>query len=282
MTRNVSAVVILALLFMAGCRISGTITDANGVGLSGVSVSLSGDVTSTTTTDVQGRYAFDVALMSCGTAVISPLSAAYLFLPAERIVRLVPDTSANDFIALNAAVRDEAWPMHPIDSRFRGANALMPGDVNQDGYTDYITNYEFSQRLVIELHPGAAGDVRAPWPTVEVKAPQPPFVGDAIDPEHSALGDLDGDGNLDAVAAQGYSERVWWEGSQPGIRIVWGPPKELVLDPEAWIDAGRIPATIDRGHFIYVVPFDVNGDGANDIVSGGRIHAGNGRKGGVI
>jgi len=54
------------------------------------------------------------------------------------------------------------------------------------------------------------------------------------------------------------------------------------MDPQAWTDAGRIPATIDRGHFIYVRPYDVNGDGATDIVSGGRVHGGNQRKGGVL
>ena len=274
----------LALLVLSGCRIAGIVTDANGIDLAGVTVALSGNASLTAVTDSQGQFLFDTSGMKSGTYVITPSLTGARFLPSNRVVRLAPlsNSDGNDFIALSEKVLEEAWPMHPIDSRFRGANALMPGDVNKDGCIDYVTNYEFSQRYVIALHPGAAGKVRQPWPTVVVKEPKPPFVGQGIDPEHAALGDFDGDGNLDVAGAQGYSERTWWEGSEPGVRIIWGPPAHAIFDPSAWIDAGRIPATIDRGHFIYVTPFDVNGDGATDIVSGGRIHAGNQHKGGVI
>lgn len=177
---------------------------------------------------------------------------------------------------------DAPWPMHPIDDRFRGANGLSPGDVNRDGFIDYVTNYEFDQRLVVSIHPGQAGKVRQMWPTVVAWKPTPLASGHGVNPEHSTLGDFDGDGNLDVAAAQGFSKMPFWEGSEPGIRIVWGPAPTNALDENAWQDAGRIPATIDRGHLIYVVPYDVNGDGAVDIISGGRVHAGNHRKGGVI
>jgi len=174
-----------------------------------------------------------------------------------------------------------AWYMHPIDDRFRGANGLSLGDVNQDGLADYLTNYEFDQRLIVEFNPGPE-KVRLPWPTVTAWMPQPLKNGNGIDPESSTLGDFDGDGNLDLAIAQGWSNKPYWEGSQPGVHIVWGPTKDKVMDAGAWKDAGRIPETIDRGHFIYVLPFDVNGDGAIDIISGGRIHAGNKHKGGVV
>jgi len=177
------------------------------------------------------------------------------------------------------------WPMHPVDSRYRGANALSPGDVNQDGYTDYLTNYEFDQKYVVVLHPGDEGDVKEPWPTVDVWEPEPPYTAaKGVNPENAALGDFDGDGNLDVVGAQGYSNILleWWEGSEPGIRVVWGPDAGDLLDANAWTDGGRIPETVDRGHFHWVVPHDVNGDGATDIVAGGRVHGGNQRKAGVI
>ncbi len=175
-----------------------------------------------------------------------------------------------------------AWPMHLVAGRFRGANALGPGDVNQDGFPDYVTNYEFDQRYVVSLHPGPEGDPKQPWPAVAAWSPNPLANGNGVNPEHAALADLDGDGNPDIAAAQGWSDLAFWEGSEPGIRIVWGPPPDLVLEPSAWIDGGRIPATTDRGHFLYVVPADINRDGACDILSGGRIHGGNGRKAGVV
>ncbi len=191
------------------------------------------------------------------------------------------DPSGDD-AAGPAVVNDAAWPMHPIADRFRGANALGAGDVNQDGFSDYVTNYEFDQRYVIAFHPGVTGEASEPWPTVEAWKPEPLVNGNGVNPEDAALGDFDGDGNLDVVAAQGWSSLPFWEGSEPGVRLIWGPAGADVFDEGAWIDGGRIPSTIDRGHLIYVVPYDVNGDGALDIVSGGRIHGGNGRTGGVI
>ena len=180
-------------------------------------------------------------------------------------------------------IEDVPWLMHQIDSRFRGANALSPGDVNNDGFTDYVTNYEFSQRYVISVHPGAGGNVREPWPTIDVWEPEPPLdESKGVNPENAAFGDFDGDGNLDVAGAQGYSDMLWWEGSEPGIRVIWGPPASDVFNENLWTDGGRIPATVDRGHFHWVVAQDVNGDGATDIAAGGRVHGGNMLKAGVI
>jgi FG-GAP-like repeat len=49
----------------------------------------------------------------------------------------------------------------------------------------------------------------------------------------------------------------------------------------AWVDAGRIPATVGAGHFDWVVARDVDGDGRVDLAVGGRVDGGNGRRAGL-
>lgn len=190
------------------------------------------------------------------------------------------------FLALSRhAGADPYWPVHEIDGRYRGANGLGAGDVNADGYTDYVTNYEFDQRYVISLHPGPGADPRAPWPTVDVWTPRPLAIDTGVNPESSALGDFDGDGNTDVVGVQGWSEWFirWWEGGGfPGIRFFWGPSPSDVTEPASWTDSGRIPTSIDRGHFHWVTSHDVNEDGLLDVTAGGRVHGGNYERGGIV
>jgi hypothetical protein len=173
-------------------------------------------------------------------------------------------------------VNRTAWPMHPIDGRYRGANGLGAADVNGDGHRDYITNYEFDQRWIVALHPGDTGDTDVSWPTVEVWKPDPFVSGNGKNPESSALGDFDGDGNVDAAGAHGFSEFIDFEGTAPGVHLVWGPSRDRVEDPSAWTDGGWVPATVDVGHPHWIVAHDVNGDGLTDVAYGGRQHGGGG------
>lgn len=196
--------------------------------------------------------------------------------------RAAPSSSPGSTIASGSSATSGAtlnknpWPMHPIDGRFRGANALGAADVNGDGHRDYVTNYEFDQRWILALHPGSALVPRTSWPTVEIWKPEPFVSGNGKNPESTALGDLDGDGNIDAVGAHGFSDITAFEGSAPGIHVVWGPSAERVSNPDAWIDGGWVPKTVDLGHPHWVVAHDVNGDGLTDAVFGGRQHGGGG------
>ena len=172
-------------------------------------------------------------------------------------------------------INDAPWPMHAIDSRFRGGNGIGAADVDADGFTDYVTNYEFDQRFEIAFHPGPNADPRKPWPTTTAFVPavlEKPE--DGINPESADFGDVDGDGAIDLVTGQGWGEIPFWEGNAAGVRIVWGPGAERAHDAAAWQDAGRIPSTVDDGHFHWVRTRDINGDGLVDIVVGGRVHGG--------
>jgi hypothetical protein len=105
--------------------------------------------------------------------------------------------------------------------------------------------------------------------------------GRGCDTESATLADLDGDGNIDIAGAQGGHPDLAFDGDEPGIRVIWGPAKESVNDPAAWTDAGRFPQTIEQGHYLDLTPFDVNRDGATDLMIGGRVYFGNGARSGI-
>jgi len=167
---------------------------------------------------------------------------------------------------------DTPWPMHLIAGSWRGANSLAPGDVDADGDVDYLTNYEFDQRYVLSLNPGPGPAQSLPWPQVQLFPPGggAPPQGQGVNAEHTWLTDVDGDGNLDAVVAQGGSLLEFWEGSSPGVRVFFGPGPDRATDPFAWVDAGRFPITTTFGQFHFVRAKDLDGDGVEDIVAGGR------------
>jgi Tol biopolymer transport system component len=156
----------------------------------------------------------------------------------------------------------EVWPMHEIDNpQYRLPNGLDPADLNQDGFLDFVTNYEAQGQVRVAFHPGQ-GDVRKPWPTVEITKQ----AGMLSNAESAAFGDFDGDGRPDVVVSKG-SERP---GEVSGLYVLWCPATGMEGDSSAWTDMGIISASRDVGHFHYVKSYDVNGDGAVDVVAGGR------------
>ncbi len=75
-------------------RISGRVTRANGQGMSGVAVALSGTQTAATTTDANGDYSF-TNLPAGGNYTVTPARAGYSFNPASRVFNeLAADQSA--------------------------------------------------------------------------------------------------------------------------------------------------------------------------------------------
>jgi hypothetical protein len=136
---------------------------------------------------------------------------------------------------------------------------LDRADVNGDGLPDFVTNYELSGYIRITFHPGFE-DVKKRWPAVTI--------GRGSNSESSALADLDGDGNVDAAFVHGGEATS--SKDKPGLRIIWGPSSEKVMDPAAWIDGGDVPLSIGEYQYNYVKSRDMNGDGFPDVIAGGR------------
>jgi hypothetical protein len=176
---------------------------------------------------------------------------------------------ASGVVALSA---DPAWRMHPITARLRLNNGLGTALLDGDGRTDFTTAEEGDSRYAIVL--SGSGDPRrsSSWRTIEVlpnatSRRAGPGKPPAIALEYTTFADVDGDGRPDLLGAQGSE---LGEGDEPGIRVFWGPAAASVANPAAWQDAGRIPSTIGRGHWERVEATDLNGDGAKDLLVGGR------------
>lgn len=151
------------------------------------------------------------------------------------------------------------WPMHPVDNPGDWlANGLDIADVNDDGYADFLTNYEWSGRLRVALHPGPNLRPFALWPAIDA--------GHVANAESAAFGDLDGDNYRDIVVAHGVEHT-----HQPaGVRVFWGAPPQWPETVQGWVDGGDIPASMGLGHPVYVKTIDLDADGDVDIVIGGR------------
>jgi hypothetical protein len=169
--------------------------------------------------------------------------------------------------------------MHHINREYWNPNSLSPGDVNGDGLEDYAVVHEmwdgYKSKFTLTLHPERGGDLRQLWKKVVIYESQ-----DTAMLEYCDLADFDGDGKIDLVGVQG-PESVPDVGVPSGVRLLWGPGPARVAEPGAWIDSGLMPQTVERGHHLYVKAFDINGDGAVDIVFGGRQHQRNKTNAGI-
>ncbi len=156
------------------------------------------------------------------------------------------------------------WQMHIVDNPGDWLpNGLDSADVNGDGYLDYVTNYEFRGRIRVAFHPGEMLGA-SNWPAVDA--------GRIPNAESAAFGDFDADGCPDIVVAHGIEHTD----ETPGIRVLWGEcllgaqAQSIELERFAWHDGGDIPDSQGGWHFLYVKTFDLDADGDQDILSGGR------------
>jgi hypothetical protein len=158
---------------------------------------------------------------------------------------------------LTARFESQVWKMHVIDNPgYLLPNGLDAADLNNDNFSDYLTNYEWDGKIRIAFYPDIM-NVRSKWPAITI--------GSIPNAENAAFGDFDNDGNIDVVVVHGEELSF-----QAGVLIIWGPSHELVETKSAWKQSKDIPATIGIGHVHYVRSHDVNGDNATDIIIGGR------------
>ena len=155
------------------------------------------------------------------------------------------------------SLSSHAWTHHKVFRKTRLCNGLDSADVNGDGFLDYVTNFEDIGEIVVVRHPGS-GKATADWPAT--------VVGKFGRAESSCFGDLDGDGWPDVAVAHGHEN----EDEKAGVTIVWHPGKDAEMNGSNWKNSEFIPGSVELGNYLFIRSADINGDGALDLVAGGR------------
>ena len=152
-----------------------------------------------------------------------------------------------------AAQRGDPWKRHTIDASSRGADGVKLGDVNGDRLTDIATGWEEGGRVRLYLNPGPDRAAR-PWPRVTV--------GSVGSPEDAVPVDLDGDGAVDVISA--------CEGETRALFVHWAPREGARrADPAAWTTE-RLSGAPHGQQWMQILPMDVDGRGAADLVVGSK------------
>jgi len=157
---------------------------------------------------------------------------------------------------------DSYWKRHTIDASDAaqgkmGADGVRLGDINGDKIPDVVTGWENGNAIRVCINPGPEKTKRL-WPGVTV--------GRVADAEDAVFADLDGDGHLDVVSS--------CEGKTQTVFVHWSPHDQIkLLDSSAWITK-EFPQTIQKQKWMYAIPFDVNRDGAIDLIVGSKSKGG--------
>ena len=106
-----------------------------------------------------------------------------------------------------------AWAPRTISVVANGATAVVAEDVDRDGDTDVVSGSLFDGTVAWYENTTGAGTA---WTTHVITT-------QAVDPVSVAVGDVDGDGDPDALSASGFGNRVLWYENVNGAGTVWTP-----------------------------------------------------------
>ncbi|HEX8117789.1 MAG TPA: carboxypeptidase regulatory-like domain-containing protein, partial [Pyrinomonadaceae bacterium] len=124
-------------------RVDGGVRDENGVGVAGATVTLSGAVSRTATTDEWGTYHFE-QLPRGGDYVVTPAHDLYNFTPASRTL---PALNADQFVFFDAALRRftlRGRAAFADGSPLANVNVFLDGPSQDGRMTDANGEYAFA------------------------------------------------------------------------------------------------------------------------------------------
>lgn len=167
---------LVSVVALSACSISGTIADEEGAGVAGVTVTLTGAADRTTTTNADGNYIF--AFLGTGDYLITPSLADTLFTPADiALTKSLPFASetGNDFVATaadpGALIYEHSMVYIGVDmtlSVYEGEtgyifelfrNGTASGAENAGCVVDHVINtVAISKDVVLELSPDSTVD----------------------------------------------------------------------------------------------------------------------------
>ncbi len=124
-------------------RITGRVADASNNGVSGVTITLGGATSSSTTTDVNGDYAFN-NLTASGNYTVAPSLSGYTFTPASQTISNLRGTQTANFTATASTYTISGQVNDANNNPQSGVTLTLSGSQSATFPTSATGNYSFT------------------------------------------------------------------------------------------------------------------------------------------